>query len=115
MKGCAHITGGGFVENIPRMLPAGVSANIQLGSWPILPIFDCLQSYGKLSSPEMYEIFNMGIGMVVAVSPEKVAEVTAAFAEQGETFTKSVKLSQKTHRKLFSLEKRHEVSHFCFG
>lgn len=86
LKGCAHITGGGFVENIPRMLPAGVSANIQLGSWPILPIFDCLQSYGKLSSPEMYEIFNMGIGMVVAVSPEKVAEVTAAFAEQGETF-----------------------------
>ncbi|MDA3973607.1 phosphoribosylformylglycinamidine cyclo-ligase [Enterococcus thailandicus] len=85
LKGCAHITGGGFVENIPRMLPAGVSANIQLGSWPILPIFDCLQSYGKLSSPEMYEIFNMGIGMVVAVSPEKVAEVTAAFAEQGET------------------------------
>lgn len=85
LKGCAHITGGGFVENIPRMLPAEVSANIQLGSWPILPIFDCLQSYGKLSSPEMYEIFNMGIGMVVAVSPEKVAEVTAAFAEQGET------------------------------
>lgn len=84
LKGCAHITGGGFVENIPRMLPAGVSANIQLGSWPILPIFDCLQSYGKLSLAEMYEIFNMGIGMVVAVSPEQVAEVTANFAEQGD-------------------------------
>lgn len=85
LKGCAHITGGGFVENIPRMLPGGVSANIELGSWPILPIFDCLQSYGKLSSAEMYEIFNMGIGMVIAVSPEKVAEVTAIFAEQGDT------------------------------
>lgn len=84
LKGCAHITGGGFVENIPRMLPAGVSANIQLGSWPILPIFDCLQIYGKLSLAEMYEIFNMGIGMVVAVSPEQVAEVTANFAEQGD-------------------------------
>ncbi|MCG4308338.1 phosphoribosylformylglycinamidine cyclo-ligase, partial [Enterococcus lactis] len=59
IKGAAHITGGGFVENIPRMLPESMAAEIKLGTWPILPIFGCLQKYGEIPMMEMYEIFNM--------------------------------------------------------
>lgn len=80
----AHITGGGFVENIPRMLPENVQAQIQLGSWPVLPIFQKMQTIGKIPESEMYEIFNMGIGMVLAVAPEKVAEVLAILAANNE-------------------------------
>ncbi|MEG0293906.1 phosphoribosylformylglycinamidine cyclo-ligase [Enterococcus sp.] len=75
VNGIAHITGGGFVENIPRMLPEQLAAEIQLGSWPILPIFTDLETYGDIPAMEMYEIFNMGIGMVLAVSADKVADV----------------------------------------
>lgn len=84
VKGIAHITGGGFIENIPRMLPENVSAEIQLGSWPMLPIFTVLEKYGQIPSIEMYEIFNMSIGMVLAISPEKVADVQTMLSELGE-------------------------------
>ncbi|RBT48586.1 phosphoribosylformylglycinamidine cyclo-ligase [Enterococcus hirae] len=84
IKGAAHITGGGFVENIPRMLPEGTAAQIQLGSWPSLPIFDCLQRLGEIPEQEMFEIFNMGIGMVVAVAASQVDEVIEKINEQGE-------------------------------
>ena len=75
VNGIAHITGGGFVENIARMLPENLTVEIQLGSWPILPIFTDLERYGNIPTMEMYEIFNMGVGMVLAVSADKVAEV----------------------------------------
>lgn len=84
IKGMAHITGGGLRENIPRMLPSNLSACIQLGSWPVLPIFDCLEQYGALDHQEMYDIFNMGIGMVLAVSKEDVAFCQAYFEKKGE-------------------------------
>ncbi|GEL92739.1 phosphoribosylformylglycinamidine cyclo-ligase [Enterococcus villorum] len=84
IKGAAHITGGGFVENIPRMLPKGMAASIQLGTWPELPIFDCLQRLGNLPKREMFEIFNMGIGMVLAVSPSQVEEVLESIEAHGE-------------------------------
>lgn len=80
VKGIAHITGGGFVENIPRMLPEGTAAEINIGTWPVLPVFDALQKYGEIPAHEMYEIFNMGIGMVLAVAPEQVAAVKAELA-----------------------------------
>lgn len=86
VNGLAHITGGGFVENIPRMLPAGLTAEISLGTWPSLPIFDCLQKYGTIPEAEMFEIFNMGIGMVVAVAPEKVATVQDVLNKQVESY-----------------------------
>lgn len=76
-NGIAHITGGGFVENIPRMLPAGVTAEIELNTWPMLPIFYAIEKYGCIPKMDMYEIFNMGIGMVLAISPEKLSEVQA--------------------------------------
>ncbi|KAF1302779.1 phosphoribosylformylglycinamidine cyclo-ligase [Candidatus Enterococcus willemsii] len=85
VHGIAHVTGGGFVENLPRMLPANLAVDIHLGTWPILPIFEVLAAYGKIPMLEMFEIFNMGIGMVLAVSPEKVADVQQLLKENHET------------------------------
>ncbi|MGG5340499.1 phosphoribosylformylglycinamidine cyclo-ligase [Enterococcus sp. AZ192] len=85
LNGAAHITGGGFVENIPRMLPKELCAEIHLGSWPKLPIFTVLGKYGQIPELEMFEIFNMGIGMVLAVSPQKVDDVQTILSEVGET------------------------------
>ncbi|MEK3912907.1 phosphoribosylformylglycinamidine cyclo-ligase [Paenibacillus sp. FSL H7-0331] len=84
LKGLAHITGGGFIENIPRMLPADVNVEINYGSWPILPIFQLLQETGAISNNDMFRTFNMGIGMVIIVPEQQAAEATAIFAEQGE-------------------------------
>lgn len=85
LNGAAHITGGGFVENIPRMLSKELCAEIHLGSWPKLPIFTVLGKYGQIPELEMFEIFNMGIGMVLAVSPQKVDDVQTILSEVGET------------------------------
>ncbi len=84
IKGAAHITGGGFVENIPRMLPEGLAAQIEKGTWPVLPIFEQLEKYGEIPEMEMYEIFNMGIGMVLAVAKEKAEKIIEQLAENGE-------------------------------
>ncbi len=84
IDGISHITGGGFIENIPRMLPPQTTAENTLGTWPQLPIFEALASYGKIPAHEMYEIFNMGIGMVLAVAPEKKEQVLALLNEQNE-------------------------------
>lgn len=84
VHGIAHVTGGGFVENLPRMLPENLAVEIHENSWPILPIFEVLSSYGKLPKQEMYEIFNMGIGMVIAIAPEKVSDVQALLQKQNE-------------------------------
>lgn len=84
IKGMAHITGGGFIENIPRMLPEGLGAEIDDGSWPVPPIFDLLREKGNLERGEMFSIFNMGIGMVLAVDREVADRVSALFTELGE-------------------------------
>ena len=68
IKGLAHITGGGFLENIPRILPGGVSVEIERGTWPELPIFELLRQLGNVEEHEMFRTFNMGIGMVVFCS-----------------------------------------------
>lgn len=70
VHGVAHITGGGFDENIPRILPEGLGADIKEGSWEILPVFRLLEEEGKVPHREMFNIFNMGIGMAIAVAPE---------------------------------------------
>ncbi|OFI49292.1 phosphoribosylformylglycinamidine cyclo-ligase [Floricoccus tropicus] len=75
VNGISHITGGGFVENIPRMLPEDLAAEIKLGLWPVLPVFKALEKFGQIPSMEMYEIFNMGIGMVLAIDESKIEEV----------------------------------------
>ncbi|WP_145039119.1 phosphoribosylformylglycinamidine cyclo-ligase [Paenibacillus sp. Y412MC10] len=70
VKGMAHITGGGFIENIPRMLPEGVNVDIEYGAWPILPIFKLMQDKGSISNKDMFTTFNMGIGMVLVVKEQ---------------------------------------------
>ncbi len=70
VRGIAHITGGGFLENIPRVLPKNLNAEIQKGTWPMLPIFPYMEQIGKVSEDEMYKVFNMSIGLVIVV-PEK--------------------------------------------
>lgn len=85
IKGMAHITGGGFIENIPRMLPEGLGAELSEKSWSIPPIFSIMERLGNLDRKEMYNIFNMGTGMVVAVSPESAQELIQHFTQMGET------------------------------
>lgn len=75
IKGIAHITGGGFLENIPRVLPKNLNAEIQKGSWPMLPIFPYMQKIGKVSEEEMYRVFNMSIGLVIVVSPDEKKKI----------------------------------------
>ena len=75
VKGIAHITGGGLIENIPRILPDGCSVEIHKESWPSLPIFDLMQSIGSVDEDEMYRTFNMGIGMVIIVDPGQVNNI----------------------------------------
>ena len=84
VKGCSHITGGGFYENIPRMLPEGVRAQVKKDSYPIPPIFAMLQENGQIEDYMMYNTFNMGIGMVVGVAKEDVEATMAAAREAGE-------------------------------
>jgi len=81
IKGISHITGGGFTENIPRMLPVGMRASITRGSWAMRPIFRILQEAGELSDKEIYNTFNMGIGLVMAVDPGCADEVVACAAD----------------------------------
>jgi phosphoribosylformylglycinamidine cyclo-ligase len=82
--GLAHITGGGFTDNIPRILPKGVSAQIELGSWPVPPVFRYLRREGRVADPEMLRTFNMGIGMVVVVPAHREAEVRGHFERRRE-------------------------------
>lgn len=80
----SHITGGGFIENIPRMLPENLRARINKGSWDVLPVFDMMQSLAQLSEHDMYNTFNMGIGMIAAVDAEKADAALKCLAESGE-------------------------------
>ncbi|HEU4928295.1 MAG TPA: phosphoribosylformylglycinamidine cyclo-ligase, partial [Candidatus Krumholzibacteria bacterium] len=83
IKGLAHITGGGIVENLPRILPDGTGARIHKGTWPVLPIFEFIAREGDVVEGEMYRVFNMGVGMLVVVGaahaakmPERVEGIT---------------------------------------
>jgi phosphoribosylformylglycinamidine cyclo-ligase len=78
----AHLTGGAFLENIPRVLPNGCGVQITKNSWPIPPLFPLMQKLGNIAELEMYRVFNMGIGMVAIVRPERVAEIQASIPEE---------------------------------
>lgn len=84
IKGCSHITGGGFYENIPRMLPDSVAVEIEKDSYPVLPIFKLLQKKGNLEDKMMYNTYNMGLGMILAVAPEDAEKTMEAIKEAGE-------------------------------
>ncbi len=84
VKGCSHITGGGFYENIPRMLPEGVRAVIEKNSYPVPAIFELMQKKGNLEEKMMYNTYNMGLGMVLALDPADVDKAIAAIEAAGE-------------------------------
>jgi len=84
VHGVAHITGGGFDENIPRILTPEMGLDIKEGSWPILPVFKFLEKYGKVDHREMFNIYNMGIGMVIAVNDCDAQKVIDILAKHGD-------------------------------
>lgn len=81
IKGMAHITGGGLIDNVPRVLPEGLAAKFDSRSWPVPPIFPLIQKRGNVERDEMYHVFNMGIGMVIICSTDSVAKLTKALPD----------------------------------
>ncbi len=107
VHGISHVTGGGFVENLPRMLPETLAVEINKDTWPIPTIFSVLKNYGELNEEEMYEIFNMGIGMVLAIAPENVLEVKEMIQDRGEeSFEIGQVISKRENSIIFTGEKR---------
>jgi len=84
VKGMAHITGGGITENVPRVLPEGLAAEIKKGGWNLPPLFSWLQAQGNITDDEMYRTFNCGIGMVVIVSAQNSAAAKKLLSAEGE-------------------------------
>lgn len=84
IKGIAHLTGGGFYDNIPRVLPAGTAAEIQQGSWPSLPVFSLIRKSGGVSFEEMHHVFNMGIGLVLVVKVEDSDSLKKTLIDQNQ-------------------------------
>lgn len=84
IKGISHITGGGFIENIPRMVPEGLRVKIEKGTWPVLPIFNYLQKIGSISERDIFNTFNMGIGMVIAVDGDIAGDAVKYLNDNGE-------------------------------
>jgi phosphoribosylformylglycinamidine cyclo-ligase len=82
----AHVTGGGITENLPRVLPRGTASVIELGSWPVLPIFDHLQTLGSVPQEEMLRTFNMGIGMILVIPAKKFKKAETLLDRAGEKF-----------------------------
>ena len=85
VKGLAHITGGGLVENVPRVLPARLAARIERAAWKLPPLFSWLQVEGRIADAELYRVFNCGIGMVAVVAPADAARAVKILAAAGET------------------------------
>lgn len=84
IKAISHITGGGFIENIPRMLKEGTRAEVMLGTWPVHSIFELMKDIGDLKETDMYNTFNMGIGMIVAVASKDADKALKALEAVGE-------------------------------
>jgi len=85
VKGLAHITGGGLVENVPRMLPAGLAARIERAAWRLPPLFEWLREQGGIEDAELYRVFNCGVGMAAVVAPANAAKAVKALTAAGET------------------------------
>jgi phosphoribosylformylglycinamidine cyclo-ligase len=84
VRGMAHITGGGFYDNIPRVLPEGLDVVVKAGAWPVLPVFEVIGREGGVSFEEMHRVFNMGIGMVVFVAPPDLARAAEIWKASGQ-------------------------------
>jgi phosphoribosylformylglycinamidine cyclo-ligase len=86
IAGMAHITGGGITENLPRILPKGISAQVDLGSWPVLPVFEHLRELGNVEQDEMLRTFNMGVGLIAVVPADKFKRAKGLLERAGEKF-----------------------------
>ncbi len=84
VHGMAHVTGGGFYENLPRMMPEGLATEIELGSWPVLRVFEFLKDKGNLADKDLFNVFNMGIGYVLSIPAHEVDKVIAIAEKHGE-------------------------------
>jgi phosphoribosylformylglycinamidine cyclo-ligase len=84
VHGMAHITGGGFFDNIPRVVPKDLEVIIKGGSWPVPPIFEVIERAGEVSFEEMHRVFNMGVGMVVFAAPDDLGEISRTWANMGQ-------------------------------
>jgi len=84
IKGLAHITGGGLIDNIPRILPEGTAVEIQRGTWPVLPIFELMQKIGNIEEAEMFRAFNMGVGMVIICDPSDAPAIESHLGQLAE-------------------------------
>ena len=102
MSAMAHITGGGITENLPRVLPRGMSAVIELGSWPGLPIFEHLQTLGNVPQDEMLRTFNMGLGMLLIVNPSKFKKAQTLLERAGEKFYNVGRIVKGERKVLYS-------------
>ncbi|KAI9697961.1 MAG: hypothetical protein M1836_004314 [Candelina mexicana] len=96
VKGMAHITGGGLVENIPRMLPKALAAEVDVSTWPVPPVLKWMKTAGNISSAEFSRTFNTGIGMVLVVAQENVTQVITELEQDGETVFQIGKLVERT-------------------
>jgi phosphoribosylformylglycinamidine cyclo-ligase len=96
IRGLAHITGGGFVDNIPRILPGNCDVVIQKGSWPMPPIFRLIREHGWVPEPELYQVFNMGIGMIIVVPEQASSAVMRFVAGRGHRAWRIGKVTQGT-------------------
>ena len=84
LKGLVHVTGGGLTDNLPRILPEGCRAEIRLGSWPVLPIFQLIAQRGRVPQEDMLRTFNLGLGLLLVVAPRDMARVTTALKKKRE-------------------------------
>jgi phosphoribosylformylglycinamidine cyclo-ligase len=89
-KGLAHITGGGITDNLPRVLPEGCGAEVRLGSWPVLPVFDVLQKIGQIPDQDMLRSFNMGVGLIVVCERADVGAVMNVLVDAGEAHAREI-------------------------
>ncbi|MFZ0392999.1 MAG: phosphoribosylformylglycinamidine cyclo-ligase [Terracidiphilus sp.] len=99
-SGMAHITGGGITENLPRILPKGAAAQIEIGSWPVLPIFEHLRELGQLPQEEMMRTFNMGIGLIAAIPAAKFTRARALLDRAEEKFYVVGRVVKGEHRRV---------------
>ncbi|MFA6304850.1 MAG: phosphoribosylformylglycinamidine cyclo-ligase [Patescibacteria group bacterium] len=97
IKGIAHITGGGLIENVPRVLPKDLSLEIKKDSWDVLPIFKLMQKLGQVSDEEMHRVFNMGIGLVMIISQDQIENIKKELEKVGEKVYQIGKIVKGNH------------------
>jgi phosphoribosylformylglycinamidine cyclo-ligase len=98
--GMAHITGGGITENLPRILPKGAAAQIEVGSWPVLPIFEHLRELGDVNQDEMMRTFNMGVGLIAAIPAAKFTRAKNLLDKAEEKFHIIGRIVKGEHRRV---------------